>query len=166
MKFKPVYLFDASGLFAGVYDAQEDPMQAGSFITPTASTDIAPPSIQAGQQLRWSAGSWVVEPVATNAVPQPSLEEVKAQAVSAVRAARKPVFYTLAGMQSEALTKGDVATALAIVGIQQALKDLPNTDLSACTNAAEVSAVFVASWIAIAQSAPANVVSAFNEVLA
>lgn len=95
-----------------------------------------------------------------------SVEDAAKEAIAAVRAARKPVFYTLAGMQSEALTKGDAATANAIADIQQAMKDLPDTDLSACTNAAEVNAAFVAAWLAIAQSAPANVVSAFNEVLA
>ncbi len=98
--------------------------------------------------------------------PELTLDQIKDQARATVRAARKPVFYTLAGMQSEALATGDTATATAIVGIQQALKALPETDLSACLSAAEVDAAFVAAWLAIAYSAPANVVSAFNEVLA
>lgn len=98
--------------------------------------------------------------------PVPPLHTVIESKKQVVREARKPVFYTLAGMQSEALAKGDSATATAIVGIQQALKDLPETDLSACSTPADVDAAFVAAWLAIAQSAPANVVSAFNEVLA
>lgn len=119
-----------------------------------------------------AVGEVIVEPLSAE-----EIAEIQAAAQShflarvderkqAVREARKPVFYTLAGMQSEALAKGDTLTAASIVGIQQALKDLPETDLSACTNVSEVDAAFVAAWQSIAESAPANVVSAFNEVLA
>ena len=113
------------------------------------------------------SGSVSITPEEAEALrPVPTLTQVVEARKQTVREARKPVFYTLAGMQSEALAKGDTVTAAAIVGIQQSLKDLPETDLSACTNASEVDAAFVAAWLAIAQSAPANVVSAFNEVLA
>lgn len=98
--------------------------------------------------------------------PAPTLHEVKEQAKAMVRAARKPVFYTLAGMQSEALSMGDGATATAIVAIQQALRDLPDVDLSACTTAEAVGAAFMQAWEDIAELAPLHVASAFNEVLA
>lgn len=98
--------------------------------------------------------------------PVVALEEVKEQAKAMVRAARKPVFYTLAGMQSEALAMGDGTTATAIVAIQQALRDLPETDLSACTTAESVAAVFMQAWAGIKALAPVHVASAFNEVLA
>lgn len=167
--FKTVYVFDDSGVFLYAYPAQESPLESGVFITPTNSTDVPPPAVPLGCVAAYESGAWVARPVVLDDVQLPALkplDEIKVEALAAVREARKPVFYTLAGMQSEALATGDSATATAIVAIQQALKDLPETDLSACTNAAEVGAAFVAAWQSIKELAPANVVSAFNEVLA
>lgn len=160
---KTVYLFDAeTKRFTGSYSAQESPLEPGVYVTPVCSVDVPPP-VPASV---WVDGEWQPVTLVFEGVQPPSLGEVKAAAIASVREARKPVFYTLAGMQSEALATGDSATATAIVAIQQALKDLPETDLSACVNAAEVGSAFVAAWQAIADMAPANVVSAFNEVLA
>lgn len=145
------------------------PREPGVFIIPGCATDVEPPAPVAGKATVWDDQAWAqvdipepeVEPVYV-----PTLEEIKEQAKAMVRAARKPVFYTLAGMQSEALAMGDGATATAIVAIQQALRDLPDVDLSACTTAESVAAVFMQAWEDIAELAPANVASAFNEVLA
>lgn len=145
------------------------PREPGVFIIPGCATDVEPPAPVAGKATVWDGQAWAqvdipepeVEPVYV-----PTLEEIKEQAKAMVRAARKPVFYTLAGMQSEALAKGDAATATAILAIQQALKDLTDIDLSACSTAEAVDAAFMSAWLAIASSAPAGVVAAFNEVLA
>lgn len=167
---KIVSQLDAQGYLIGSAVADESPLEPGVFLLPAGTVDAQPPTLQAGQRARWVDGAWLVQanpqPEASVPATEPTLTQIKDQARAMVRAARKPVFYTLAGMQSEALATGDTDTATAIVGIQQALKALPDTDLSACSNASEVSAAFVAAWLAIAQSAPANVVSAFNEVLA
>lgn len=167
---KTVSQLNADGIFVGPVIADESPLEPGVLLLPAGAVDLAPPLLEAGQFARYEGGAWVVaaipQPDQPPEAPEPTLEQIKDQARAMVRAARKPVFYTLAGMQSEALATGDTTTAAAIVGIQQALKALPETDLSACSNAAEVSAAFMAAWLAIAQSAPANIVSAFNEVLA
>lgn len=113
-----------------------------------------------------SGATLITEEEARALLPKPSLAKVIEIKKQEVREARKPVFYTLAGMQSEALAKSDGETADAILAIQQALKELPDIDLTACVTEADVNAAFVAAWLAIANSAPANVVSAFNEVLA
>lgn len=145
------------------------PREPGVFIIPGCATDVEPPAPVAGKATVWGGQAWAqvdipepeVEPVHV-----PILEEIKEQAKAMVRAARKPVFYTLAGMQSEALALGDTTTAAAIATIQQALRDLPDTDLTACTTAEQVAAAFVQAWVDIAALAPPHVASAFNEVLA
>ena len=167
---KTVSQLNAEGLFVGAVVADESPLEPGVFLLPAGAVDLAPPVLAAGQFARLENGAWVVdvipEPAPEPVPPAPTLDQIKDQARAMVRAARKPVFYTLAGMQSEALATGDGATATAIVGIQQALKALPDVDLSACADAAEVNTAFVAAWEAIKQMAPPNVESAFNEVLA
>ena len=97
--------------------------------------------------------------------PKPGLADFKAAAIAQVRAMRVPVFATLAGIQSQALANGDTATALAISGLQDKLKALPQIDLSACQTQDDIDAAFVAGWMGIVAAAPANVVSAFNGVL-
>lgn len=167
---KTVSQLDAAGFFVGTSIADESPLEPGVFLLPAGAVDLGPPALLVGQSARYENGSWVVADIPLPdhfpEPPEPTLDQIKDQARAMVRVARKPVFYTLAGMQSEALTIGDNDTAVAIVAIQQALKALPEVDLSACSDAAEVSAAFVAAWQAIADSAPATVVSAFNEVLA
>lgn len=167
---KTVSQLNADGVFVGPVTADESPLEPGVLLLPAGAVDVAPPALSAGEFAQWIGGAWVVQPIPQPELPEPdplpTLDQIKEHAIAVVRAARKPVFYTLAGMQSEALATGDVATATAIVSIQQALKALPDVDLSACTNQAEVDAAFVSAWVAIAQAAPTNVVTAFNEVLA
>jgi hypothetical protein len=97
--------------------------------------------------------------------PKLALADLKANAIVQVRTMRVSVFATLAGIQSQALSNGDTATAKAISGLQDSLKALPDTDLSKCQTQDDIDAAFTAGWVAIAEAAPANVVSAFNEVL-
>lgn len=98
--------------------------------------------------------------------PKPAVADLKTAAIKGVRAMRVPVFATLAGIQSQALANADTATAKAISGLQDKLKTLPDIDLSKCTTQADIDAAFVAAWIGIVSTAPANVASAFNGVLA
>lgn len=94
----------------------------------------------------------------------PTLADLIAAAKEQVRAARRPVFYALAGMQSESLSTGDSATAKAIAEIQRALRELTDIDLSACKTAEDIKTAFTTAWRQIAAQAPASVVSAFGDI--
>ena len=102
-------------------------------------------------------------PVALDPAPLP-IAEIIDSAKKQVRKMRSGVFYTLAGMQSEALANEDSATAKAIAGIQVKLRALPDIDLSECKTEGDVNEAFAAAWMTIVASAPANVALAFNEV--
>ena len=59
---KIVYLYDpVTRGFAGMYDAQESPLEPGEFILPEHCTETAPPALTAGQWAFLEAsGGWVV----------------------------------------------------------------------------------------------------------
>jgi hypothetical protein len=61
MVMKLVYLFDANGIYTGIYSAQQSPLEPGIFIVPELSTDIAPPGA-AGTWPVFKNGVWVSEP--------------------------------------------------------------------------------------------------------
>ena len=73
---KAVYLFDAqTGAYAGPYDAQESPLQPGTFIAPAASVAIAPPAFNAQtHSARWSGSAWVIEALPAPPQPDPPTE--------------------------------------------------------------------------------------------
>jgi hypothetical protein len=101
-------------------------------------------------------------PVAIDS-PLPSLDAIKDSAKAVVREARKPVFFTLAGLQSEALANGNSSKAQAISGIQQKLRDLTAIDLSACTTKQQIDIAFLQAWGVIIEAAiAADVKSAFE----
>lgn len=100
--------------------------------------------------------------VAANA---PSIESLKTISIEKVKELRRMVFTTLAGLQSEASTKGDTATAVGILPVQEALRSLPNIDLSACQTQADIDAAFLNAWNAIVAITPDSVKTAFNGVL-
>lgn len=96
---KTVHLYDpATGQYGGTYEAQESPLEPGVFLTPDASTDVAPPPILDGQWVRFDRGQWVVdtipEPVPV-ILPVLSLAEQKALKTAeidlAVNAAMSPI---------------------------------------------------------------------------
>lgn len=59
---KTVYVYDNNGLFISPYDAQENPMQLGTYLKPVLSTETAPPSLQANQVAVFTNGAWIVKP--------------------------------------------------------------------------------------------------------
>lgn len=60
---KTVYLYDAvTGAYAGVYEAQESPLEPGVFIEPTCSTSIAPPIAGENQIAIFTNTTWTIEP--------------------------------------------------------------------------------------------------------
>lgn len=58
---KTVYLYDDKGVYTEPYQAQENPMQPGQYITPVLSTDIAPPVYENKQIPFFSKGKWTIE---------------------------------------------------------------------------------------------------------
>lgn len=79
---KTVYLYDAaSGDYLGKYEAQESPLDPpGTWITPTHSTDAAPPEFNPmAQTCIYAGGAWVVydKPPAPEP-PAPTYKELRA----------------------------------------------------------------------------------------
>lgn len=54
-----VHTYDATtGDYVGPYTAQENPLEPGKYITPTASTTKAPPAIPEGKKARFVGNQW------------------------------------------------------------------------------------------------------------
>lgn len=68
MTTKPFFLFDGDGVYSGVYEAQESPLEPGAYISPELSTTVAPPLLQDNQSAKWSGVDWLV---ITNSEPEP-----------------------------------------------------------------------------------------------
>lgn len=97
--------------------------------------------------------------------PKPSVSDMKSASIAKVKELRRIVFASLAGLQAEAIASGDTVKAAGIIPVQAALRNLPTTNLSACQNQADIDAAFLNAWSAIVAITPANVVSAFNDIL-
>lgn len=177
-----------TGEFLGAGTAYPSPLEPGAFLLPDFATTLAPPQVGAHQVAVFDAEAWQIRPdwrghtywladgtqhtiteigVAPPAhaypsAPPPPLETLKAQALAQVRAQRKDVFATLAGLQSEALALGDSATAQAIASVQQMLRDLPATDLTACQSEADIKATLEHAWELVAEAAAACAHTAFK----
>lgn len=195
---KVVSRIDQNGVFIGAAIADVDQLEPENYLIPGGCKDIPPPEVPQGKRARLNADGtgFDLEDIPPDPEPEtdppPDIEALKATAVAAVKEARKAVFNTLAGIQSEANAKGFaafvlagtlgdgtlekaeavqqyqdcLATSNAIVALQQAVKGIHNTDLSACTTQADIDAAFLSAWNDIVALAPANVASAFNDVLA
>jgi hypothetical protein len=90
------------------------------------------------------------------------LQTHKDAALTQVRKIRGDFFYTLAGLQSEALATGNSSDALAIATLQQSLRDITATDLSACTNNEEIDLAFLNAWKSAVAGMPPAVALAFK----
>jgi hypothetical protein len=97
--------------------------------------------------------------------PEPEFDVLVAFTKEQVRAARAPIFASLAGMQSQALATGDTTLAASIATIQNQLKALPDLDISACKTRADLVSAFAAAWKAIVVTVPEAVLSAFKAVV-
>ena len=60
---KTVYLYDVeTGLYAGDYEAQENPLEKGEYLVPTYSTEEAPPIEKQNESALYVDGAWQVTP--------------------------------------------------------------------------------------------------------
>lgn len=104
--------------------------------------------------------------VSKHAFPPPQFEELVKQTQATAREMRLPIIGILDGMQSSALTNGDLPRAKAIETAKTGLKNITKVDLSGCATADEMRAAVFAAYLAIAKAAPVEVQTAFAQVLA
>ncbi|MCD7096982.1 hypothetical protein [Stenotrophomonas sp. MMGLT7] len=61
MTTRTVYLIDAAGLLAGTLEAEESPMQPGTWLLPAGAIDTPPPAdVPAGRVPRWNGAAWTL----------------------------------------------------------------------------------------------------------
>ena len=103
-----VHLFDeATGLHAGTYEAQEDPLEPGKFIAPIHSTPDQPPDCALGEHPKWGGDKgWKSVRVAPSESPgklpkELSFEDLRVQKQSELSGACSEA--CLAGFQHSAL---------------------------------------------------------------
>lgn len=79
MNTKPAYQFDFAGLYAGVTDADESPLEPGVFLLPARSTFTEPPQdVPADKWPRWDGARWNL--ANRPAAPEPENPLAKLQA--------------------------------------------------------------------------------------
>lgn len=96
----------------------------------------------------------------------PTQAALIAETQDLARQMRLPIIGILDGMQSSALTDGDLPRAKAIEAAKTGLKNITKVDLSGCSTADEMRAVMLAAYKAVAGAAPVEVQTAFAQVLA
>ena len=100
-----------------------------------------------------------------DAPPTPSHAELVEQAKAATRIQRQPIIGVLDGLQSTCLTKGETARAVALETAKQGLRDITNTDLSACVTYEDMRQAVKAAYIALAMALPSDLRKAFSEAI-
>ena len=108
----------ATGEFLGEGVADESPLEPGAYLVPAHATTTAPPTAMGGKVRVWR-GEWLLEDKQPEDQPvdpeyEPSLEEVKAAKLAAIRAARHAVEY--GGMVHDGVMYDSDATARAKYG--------------------------------------------------
>lgn len=92
----------------------------------------------------------------------PTLAQLTAEALAQVRGLRAAFFPILAGLQSEALARGNAYDATAIADLQQAMRDITATVLTGATNKPEIELKFKYAWLSALGNAPVSVINAFK----
>jgi hypothetical protein len=95
----------------------------------------------------------------------PTHAELVDQAKAATRIQRQPIISVLDGLQSSAIVKGETARALAIETAKQGLRDITDTDLSACVTYEDMRLKVKARYIELATALPADIRKAFSEAI-
>jgi len=64
---KIFYLFNQTNRFyEGIYEAQESPLELGTYISPVNSTDSPPPNVELNQKAQFINGEWSVYNIPAN----------------------------------------------------------------------------------------------------
>jgi hypothetical protein len=105
-----IYNYDTNGIYTCDSLADESPLEAGIFLMPANSTEIAPPELTEGNQAIFIAGAWMVQAIPAPDQPvEPVLtaEELNEQAKANIQA-------TLDKIDSEKIRpSSDIVAALA-----------------------------------------------------
>lgn len=95
----------------------------------------------------------------------PTHAELVAQAKADTRIQRQPIITVLDGLQASCLAKGEEDRALALETAKQGLRDITNTDLSACVTYEDMRQAVKAAYIALAMALPSDLRKAFSEAI-
>jgi hypothetical protein len=105
-----IYNYDTNGIYTCDSLADESPLEAGIFLMPANSTEVAPPEVTEGNQAIFIAGKWMVQAIPAPDQPvEPVLteEELNEQAKANIQA-------TLNKIDSEKIRpSSDIVAALA-----------------------------------------------------
>ena len=108
---------------------------------------------------------WVAAGNMPDLPPEPSHAELVEQAKAATRIQRQPIIDVLDGLQVSSLALGLTPRAQIIETAKQGLRDITQTDLSACVTFEEMRLTVKAAYIALAAALPADVRKAFSDAL-
>jgi hypothetical protein len=84
-----IYNYDTNGIYTCDSLADESPLEAGIFLMPANSTEVAPPEVTEGNQAIFIAGKWMVQAIPAPDQPvEPVLteEELNEQAKANIQA--------------------------------------------------------------------------------
>lgn len=95
----------------------------------------------------------------------PTHAEMVTATMTQARQQRLPIMSILDGLQSSAITTGDMPMAQAIETAKQGLRDITTPDLSACTTQADMELAIFQAYQAIAAAAPPSVQTAFQSLV-
>ncbi|MFL9670435.1 hypothetical protein WIX39_026130 [Variovorax sp. AB1(2024)] len=99
------------------------------------------------------------------AIHIPTHAELVAQAKADTRIQRQPIITVLDGLQATCLTKGETARALALEVAKQGLRDIMNTDLSACVTYEDMRQAVKAAYLGLAMALPVDLRKAFSDAI-
>lgn len=109
--------------------------------------------------------AWVGSGNTASPPPQPAHAELVEQAKAATRIQRQPIIDVLDGLQASALALGNTSRAQVIEAAKQGLRDITQTDLSACTTYEDMRLRVKAAYIGLAMALPADVRLSFSDAL-
>lgn len=58
MSTKIVYQYDNAGMFSGITDADESPLEPGVWLIPAQCVEVSPPEHSENQWPRWNGAKW------------------------------------------------------------------------------------------------------------
>jgi hypothetical protein len=164
---KIVYLFnEVTGIYEGSYEAQESPLEPGVYITPTASTDIAPPALAAGESLHWTGSAWQVIAAVVPVLPiAPTFASLKDAEFASFRTQREAFLNRLAGIGMAAQVNAQADVAANCVLVRQGLLDLTSAPaVVAATDIAGLKLAMKNTYNTVKASAIGAVLQAYAKV--
>lgn len=97
--------------------------------------------------------------------PVPTHAQLVDLAKAATRIQRQPIIGVLDGLQASCLVKAESTRAVLIETAKQGLRDITDTDLSACVTYEDMRLKVKAAYIALAVALPSDLRKAFSEAI-